>query len=141
MAFTYDISTDLGKVRWRVGDTEDAGHLLEDAEINAVLSDTANLDAAAVRCCEAILAKLGKRADRSVVGINTSRSQQFTQYKDLLAELRARVSLGGGGMTAHAGGVSRSRNTATRQDSDFNAPPFAVGQDSNPPQYDEAADE
>ena len=37
MALTYDISTDLGKVRLLIGDTVDSGHIFEDAEIQAML--------------------------------------------------------------------------------------------------------
>ena len=38
MAFTYDITTDRGKVRLLIGDTVDAGHQFEDAEIDAFLA-------------------------------------------------------------------------------------------------------
>ncbi len=37
MAFNYDITTDRGKVRLLIGDTVDAGHQFEDAEIDAFL--------------------------------------------------------------------------------------------------------
>ena len=38
MAFTYDISTDLGKVRFFLGDTVDAGHVFEDDELTWLLT-------------------------------------------------------------------------------------------------------
>lgn len=38
MAFTYDITTDRGKVRLLIGDTVDAGHQFEDDEIDAFLT-------------------------------------------------------------------------------------------------------
>jgi hypothetical protein len=38
MAFTYDIGTDLGKVRFFLGDTTDAGHVLEDDELTYLLT-------------------------------------------------------------------------------------------------------
>jgi hypothetical protein len=37
MAFTYDVTTDLGKVRFLVADTVDAGHSFTDEEITAIL--------------------------------------------------------------------------------------------------------
>lgn len=37
MSFTYDPSTDQGKVRWLAADTVDAGHVFEDAEIQSAL--------------------------------------------------------------------------------------------------------
>ena len=38
MAFTYDVTTDRGKVRLLIGDTVDSGHQFEDAEIDAFLT-------------------------------------------------------------------------------------------------------
>ncbi len=38
MAFTYDVSTDQGKIRLMIPDNQESGHLYEDAEIDAFLS-------------------------------------------------------------------------------------------------------
>ena len=38
MAFNYDLTTDRGKVRLLIGDTVDAGHQFEDAEIDVFLA-------------------------------------------------------------------------------------------------------
>lgn len=43
MAFNYDITTDRGKVRLLIGDTVDAGHQFEDAEIDVFLTMAANV--------------------------------------------------------------------------------------------------
>ena len=70
MAFTYDPTTNLGKVRNLIGDTVDSGHILEDADINAFIS-MANTDLykAASFCLyriaatQALLAKVKKAGD------------------------------------------------------------------------------
>ncbi len=38
MAFSYDINTDLGKVRFFLGDTVDADHVFEDDELTYLLT-------------------------------------------------------------------------------------------------------
>jgi len=42
VAFTYDPSTDVGKVRLLIPDRTDSGHLFEDAEVAAFLATEAN---------------------------------------------------------------------------------------------------
>lgn len=43
MAFTYDVSTDRGKVRLLMADTREADYLLEDAEIDTLLTLNADV--------------------------------------------------------------------------------------------------
>jgi len=70
MAFTYTLSTNVGKVRNLIGDAVDSGHILEDADITSFLTMTANdLYMAAYHCLmriansQALLAKMKKAGD------------------------------------------------------------------------------
>lgn len=137
MTFSYDITEDtsLDRVRGIVGDTEDAGHLIEDETITAALTRNGDsVFAASIEVCRMILAKLAKHVDRSHPdGISTSRSQRFTHYKDLIADLRERMLTEGGGCTAFAGGTSKAENDAFDADSDNVGAHFDVGMWSRPP--------
>jgi len=42
MTFTYDLSTNLGKVRLNIGDTDSANEVFSDAEITSILSSSAD---------------------------------------------------------------------------------------------------
>src|SRR5689334_5510687 len=53
MSFTYDITTDRGKVRFLSTDTDSTSYVFEDAEVDAVISlQPSNLYAAAALLCE-----------------------------------------------------------------------------------------
>jgi len=70
MAFTYDLSTNVGKVRNLIGDAVDSGHLLEDADITSFLAmTTSDLYMTAYHCLmriansQALLAKMKQAGD------------------------------------------------------------------------------
>lgn len=62
MAFTYlgDLSTDLDKVRFHLGDTDESGYWLEDATITALLSSEGSVGGAVVAGIRYILRKLSQ---------------------------------------------------------------------------------
>jgi len=133
MAFTYDISTNRGKVRLSIGDTVDKtddDESLTDAEVDYALELTSDVAAAAVRAAEFLLGKLRNKIDSSASGITASQSQKVTQLETLLARLEARAARGG--MTVYAGGISDSRRQTNQQDTDYPQPSFSVGQDDYP---------
>lgn len=73
MAFTYDLSTNRGKLRLRIGDTDSANQIFTDAEIDEFLStegDNLNLAAAfgleTMASSAALLAKLEEIGDYKV---------------------------------------------------------------------------
>lgn len=69
MSFTYDTTTNLGKVRNLIGDSVDSGHQLEDADINAFLSMTSNdLYKSASLCLYRISASKALLAKRKQAG-------------------------------------------------------------------------
>lgn len=69
MAFTYDLTTNLGKVRNMIGDAVDTGHILEDADINAFITQAENdLYAAAALCLYRIAASKALLAKKKSAG-------------------------------------------------------------------------
>ncbi|MBI4708238.1 MAG: hypothetical protein HY761_10010 [Candidatus Omnitrophica bacterium] len=69
MAFTFDPTTNLGKVRFLIGDMTDSGHVFEDATINAAISFTSSdLYAAAALCLYSLSASKALLAKRKAAG-------------------------------------------------------------------------
>ncbi len=69
MSFTYDVTTNLGKVRNLIGDAVDTGHILEDADINAFISMAGDdLFQAAALCLYRIAASKALLAKRKSAG-------------------------------------------------------------------------
>jgi hypothetical protein len=130
MAFTYDgtLDTDLEKVRHKIGDTNSNDPLLTDAEVNYELAQRGNVLAASYHCVQAILARFARDSDRSNLGMNSSRSQKFQQYKDLLGQLEAELQ---GGAEVFFGGTSLADKDSVNSDDDYVQSAFARGDDDN----------
>lgn len=132
MSFTYsdtDLSTDLAKVRKRIGDVDSGSALLTDEEIEDTLEEYPSVALAAIKCVQTILGRLARRTDRSAVGLSSSRSQAFQHYKDLLAELQSEASAEA---TPRLKGTSDAEAISLENDSDFRAHSFSVGMDDLP---------
>lgn len=129
MAFTYLAaeSSDLHKVRGRIGDTDSADALLDDDTITTILTEYTSVLAAAVECCRRILAKLSRQVDRSGVGLSSERSQVIVHYERVLANLRRESAASSTEM--FVGGTTISEKTTLEADSDFRARPFSIGMD------------
>jgi hypothetical protein len=92
MTWTYDdtdITTDLAKVRLRIGDTMTQAQLLTDEEINHYLGLYSSIDEAAAYCCDAIVARLARDTTRSALGMSDSRNEMIRTYTDMAISLRA----------------------------------------------------
>lgn len=130
MTWTYDITTELGKVRLRIGDTNEDDPLLSNEEIQVYIDDTDSDLMAAIRCVKAIMAKLARDVDVSAAGLNTRKTSRFQQYKELLADLQTGDSGGSGALVAatpFTGGISKTRQDTADSDSDFRPASFGVG--------------
>lgn len=132
MTWTYSstsISTDLAKVRLRIGDTNTKDQLLTDEEINYYLGQKANVDLAAADCIEfGIIPKLSRDVDRSNLGMSATRSQKVQHYMDLAKRLRAQ-SWTGAEVTSTA--QSLADREANDADSDLLQPMFERDRDGN----------
>ena len=63
MAFTYDLATSIGKVRFRLQDTREEGAFFSDAELSYIIGANATIDLAvadAARVCLAALARYAR---------------------------------------------------------------------------------
>lgn len=114
MVWTYDadISGDRkDEVRWLVGDTTAADPLVQDEEIEYVLTQyppVAGRPAwlAGAHVADAIAARFARKADRSIGTLSISAKQQRDHYRELAADLRALWATNGqGNATAFAGVV------------------------------------
>lgn len=131
MAFTYNTgltgSRDL--IRLRIGDIDENEMFLTDEAIDSINAQYPGHVKSCIQCVLAILAVLARKVDRSAAGINSSRSQKFQHYKDLLAELKEELRLGN--VQAYAGGMDTGRIEDMRSDTSYPQQPFSVGMDDN----------
>lgn len=92
MAFTYDLTTDTGKLRLEVGDTtEDSGPRpggtnFSDAEMEHFLSEEGTVGRAAARCCEVLATEWSRKAGSERLGPRSFARNQASEYR-LAAEL------------------------------------------------------
>ena len=86
MAFTYDITTPRGRVRFNLSDTDSGAYVFEDAEIDQMLTTEGDTDGATVACIRALLADRGRRAKRfSMQGLSLDDTAQIQALRELLA--------------------------------------------------------
>lgn len=94
MAFTYDLSTDIGKVRLLIPDTDATAYHLEDAEIAYLLEQTGgNVKAAAVEACRWLARKFAQAATFKADGLEIAHSERAKVFSERAKELAA--TLGG----------------------------------------------
>lgn len=111
MAFTFtgDLSTALDRVRFAVGDTDSAGHFLEDATISALITLHGE-NGAIVECLRYILAQLSRpdfRADWLQVTNKDAAAAVRAQLRDAIQRY------GAGGVVAGAANVYRADSQQT----------------------------
>jgi hypothetical protein len=68
MTFTYDVATDIGRIRLAIGDTVAATADLSDEEIAAVLAQAESWQEAAARCVDVLIARYSRQAVSVRVG-------------------------------------------------------------------------
>lgn len=126
MTFSYSgdpsrSSRDL--VRFLIGDTSKQDQLLQDAEIDWVLTQYNAPMNASIRCCEVVVAKLSRLSDESVGGLSVSFSQKAESYRKLRRDLVRRLATEDA--VPYCGGISKSDkqqvlNAGDRVPTDFN---------------------
>lgn len=86
MAFTFDTSTDRGKVRRNIGDGDSAAYWYEDTEIDNALSEGGSVVAATVILLRGLLASKSIRAKRATVhGVSFDDTAQLDAIRSLLS--------------------------------------------------------
>lgn len=103
MSFTYDLTTDIGKVRLALGDTSDGsgmrpdGANFEDEELDTFLVlEGDDVELATARALEVLANQWASRADLQVGPRKESLSQIATRYAELAKTVRARRSTSSG---------------------------------------------
>jgi hypothetical protein len=95
MAFTYDLSTDRGEVRFLIPDTNEDSYELQDAEIDWFLTARGNnVNWAAVDACRWLARKYSQQANWSADGVQWSGATRAEQYAKRADELTAALSGG-----------------------------------------------
>ncbi len=125
MTWTYsgDPSTSTkDQVRFLIGDTQSSDPILQDAEINWLLTENATPFYAAVEAANGIAAYYARKADKAVGDLKISASQQHKQYLDLAVRLRRRALTET--VTPYAGGISVSDKQVQQDNSDSTVPFF-----------------
>ena len=85
MAFTYDITTDRGRVRFNLADTSVTAYIFEDAEIDQMLSTEGSVDGATVACLRVLLVDKARRAKSfSMQGLSLDDTAQIEAIKEAL---------------------------------------------------------
>lgn len=93
MAFSYDLSTDIGKVRFLIPDNDSTAYDLEDAEIEYLLEQRGDsVNAAAVDCCKWLARMYAKKATFSDAGFSIHHTERAEAFAKRAAELAAEVS-------------------------------------------------
>jgi len=93
MTWSYNssLASDKDKVRLLTGDTDTTDQLLQDEEINYLLTETGNVLLAAGRAARAIAAKFARQADKEVGDLRVSLSQKAEAYRKLADDLEKRA--------------------------------------------------
>lgn len=85
MTFTYDLTTDIGKVRLLIGDKNIAAPVFTDEELSSFLTSEGSVNLAAAIALEAWAAGYGANADSERIG-DYSYSQRIIDNMLKLAE-------------------------------------------------------
>lgn len=92
MSLPYDITTNVGKVRLVIGDTDATAYVFTDAEINYFLTEnSSNISLAAADALEAWMAKYAKAPDSEKIGDYAYTQKIVDKMNKLRNELRAKV--------------------------------------------------
>jgi len=94
MTWSYNsaLTTDKDKVRFYIGDTDQTNQLLQDEEINFLLTEITNVLLAAAYAAKAVAAKFSRQADKAVGDLRISLSQKAQTYMALAADLEKRAT-------------------------------------------------
>lgn len=133
MVFEYSGDPTTNKkdeVRFLIGDTDVQEPLLQDGEIQYLLSKyNQNAMSAAIQACETIAAKFSRLMDEQVGQVKITYSQRAEQYTKMRDELRTRLSLDG--VSPYSGGISKTDKQVQEQNTDRVKPDFTKHQMEN----------
>ena len=122
MAFTYDVTTNRGKVRFLLQDTTNTTArpaLMQDDEVDFALGVEMNIYMAAALCADALASRFRGMSNKRVGSLSLTYDQKM--WEGIADRLRAR---GSGHMQLSAGGVLVADRDAIWEDTDLLRPSF-----------------
>ena len=129
-------SSDRSWVRLRVGDNSSGDQLLQNEEIDLLLSEAGNKYAAGAAAARAIAAHYGRNVSKTIGKLRIEMSQASEAYRSLAEDLDDEAASGAAasdGMNSpYAGGVSLSDRASDAADTDRPDYAFTRGQFDNP---------
>lgn len=118
MTFTYDLSTDIGRVRLRIGDRTSPG-IRSDEEIQALIDQEGDWKKACIGWIESVINELNMEPDSTAdwleIDINTMRE---SLYK-MLGELKNWLGVSGAGNITRVIAVYRADSFQTKAPDDW----------------------
>ena len=95
MPFTFndDLSTTRDKVRARIGDIDSSNVLMQDATVDAYISEHTSVVRASIACVRFILGALARSMTRNVLGISGSIAEATANYQIMLTDLEREAAM------------------------------------------------
>jgi len=130
MAFTYDetqLDVALNRIRLEIGDTDSNRPLLDDEEIEQVISEYDNFNQEVGKCLRLICSLFASEPKSiRIEGFSENYADAFKNFKDLAARYER---LGGGG--PWSGSIDDSFKESTELDTSLVSPFFKRGMHDN----------
>ena len=115
-------NSDLDKVRFLIGDTDQTDQQLQNEEINYLVSSEGSVNDAAIKACYTLAAKYSRQIDQKVGQVDYKCSQRIKSYLELAKRLEDQIS--DQPVAPYAGGISKSDKETNRLDDDRVKPKF-----------------
>jgi hypothetical protein len=130
-------SSDLDKVRFLIGDTDQSDRLLGDEEILFLLSERSGVYAASSIACLTLAARFSREVTKQVGDLKISAEQRAQHYRDLHEHYASQAGESGGMSpyvlsAPYAGGISIADRNAQIDDTDRVQPSFEIGSMDDP---------
>jgi hypothetical protein len=116
MAFTYDITTNRGKVRFLLGDTVSTSSYFTDDEIDYLLSkNSSDIDASAMEGALQLSLQFARTPNKKIGDLSLTYQDISNSFLKIYNALKSKSS---STCTAFAGGISSSDKDDRYEDSD-----------------------
>ena len=101
MTFSFDttLSTDLAKVRFHIGDTNENGHYMEDQTITALLTSEGSVGGAVIASLRYIITQLSQ-PNFSLDWMSVSNQEARKGFQEILKQKAAEFGISASGVTA-----------------------------------------
>lgn len=126
MTFSYDassLSTALYRIRLEIGDTDTNRPLLQDEEIEQILTEQSTFNLRVAGCCHLICSIFAGKAEKyDIEEFSETRKEIYNRYEGMAERYAAR-----GGGAPWMGSIEDSFKTTTEDDTSLVSPMFKRG--------------